>query len=56
MILMIIFLILTLAMSMISTNDKWWKWCGDKLLGIYVLIIIGIRKLIYESKKLSELR
>ena len=41
----IIWLLVALAASIVSTNDKCWKYVGDKLLGIYALCIIYVRKL-----------
>lgn len=54
--LVIIWLLVALGASIISTNDKCWKYVGDKLLGIYALCVIYVRKLlIFCAKKLEKL-
>lgn len=50
-------LIIAGILSMICTNDKLWKYVADRLLGLYALGIIYLRKLYYfVSYKIEEFR
>lgn len=50
-------LIIAGILSMICTNDKLWKYVTDRLLGLYALGIIYLRKFYYFiSYKIEEFK
>lgn len=53
----VLVLIITGILSMICTNDKLWKYVADRLLGLYALGIIYLRKFYYFiSYKIEEFK